>query len=61
MPTPDANAVKAGVTDGIYFWLVDHPITAHGVVEAAIRSGVRSWMDENKDEILEMIAREARP
>jgi len=58
IPPPDKKAVQEGVADGIYGWLVDHPITAHGVVEVAIRSGVRSWLDDNKDEIVEMMAPE---
>lgn len=44
------------LTDGVFAWMADRPISTHDALEDGARKGVIERLDANRGEIIEAIA-----
>lgn len=50
-----ANAIRDGADRAIFAWLNEHPLSVQPAFMDAISTGVRAWLDANRDAIIEAI------
>lgn len=54
------RALLEGTADGLYAWLEDHPVSVVGPLIDEIGDSMTRWLDANREEIVEAIARSNR-
>jgi len=55
MAVADRRKLEA-LTDGVFAWMADHPISVHDALSEGVKEGVKQWLNAHADEVVEAIA-----
>ncbi len=49
---------RDALSDGVYGWMADHPISTYDALSDGAAKGVKEWLDAHREEIVEALKRE---
>lgn len=46
---------QQAISDGVYAWMAEHPISVHDAIEDGAKKGIIEWLDQNGEDLLRKI------